>query len=42
MNRAWTKYGILLTYADRLSDFDPSAYEKYYRDADKLTLTEEI
>jgi hypothetical protein len=40
MNRAWTRYGILLTYADRLSDFDPSAYEKHFKDADKSKLTE--
>lgn len=37
---AWTRYGVLLTYADRLSNFDPSAYEKYFKDADKSKLTE--
>jgi hypothetical protein len=40
MNRAWTRYRILLTYVDKLSDFDPSAYEKHFKDADKSKLTE--
>jgi hypothetical protein len=40
MNRAWTRYGVLLTYADRLNKFDPSAYEKCFKDADKLKLIE--
>jgi hypothetical protein len=40
MNRTWTKYGVLLTYVDRLNKFDPSAYEKHFKDADKLRLTD--